>query len=75
LPAGLATIGAEGVGEVQTPLSVPAGTPPLKLGDPVIFQHAKAGELCERFNELLLISKGEIVGTALTYRGQGRAFL
>lgn len=75
LPIGLKTIGTEGVGEVQTPLSVPAGTPPLKLGDPVIFQHAKAGELCERFNELLLISKGRIVGTALTYRGQGRAFL
>jgi len=75
LPVGLKTMGTEGVGEVQTPLSLPAGAPPLKLGDPVIFQHAKAGELGERFNELCLISKGEIVGTALTYRGQGRAFL
>jgi len=75
LPPGLHTLSAEGAGEVQTPLVLPQDCPPVRLGDPVFFQHAKAGELCERFNELLLISKGEIVGRAGTYRGQGMAFL
>jgi D-serine deaminase-like pyridoxal phosphate-dependent protein len=75
MPPGLRYIGIEGAGEVQTPLRLPADTPPLAIGDPVFFQHAKAGELCERFNHLLLIKKGRIVDRVLTYRGQGYAFL
>jgi D-serine deaminase-like pyridoxal phosphate-dependent protein len=73
LPAGLSLVGHEMCGEVQTPLRVPPGLP-IELGDPVIFRHAKAGELCERFSEVLLISRGEIVERAPTYRGEGRCF-
>ncbi len=75
LPRGLKLLGLEGAGEVQTPLAVPTGAPELRLGDPVLFQHAKAGELCERFNSLLLIKDYKIIGEARTYRGQGFAFL
>ncbi len=75
MPPGLTYIGMEGAGEVQTPLKLPAGTAPLEIGDPIFFQHAKAGELCERFNQLLLIKDGKIVDCAKTYRGQGHAFL
>ncbi len=75
LPPGLRYIGVEGAGEVQTPLRLPADAPPLAIGDPVFFQHAKAGELCERFNHLLLIQNGRIVDQVPTYRGQGYAFL
>jgi hypothetical protein len=38
-------------------------------------RHAKAGELCERFNRLYLIAGTEIVEEAPTYRGEGHAFL
>src|SRR5207244_2558454 len=46
LPAGLELLGLEGAGEVQTPLRLRAGAAP-RLGDPVFFRHAKAGELAE----------------------------
>jgi D-serine deaminase-like pyridoxal phosphate-dependent protein len=75
MPPGLGYIRIEGAGEVQTPLTLPAGAPPLAPGDPVFFQHAKAGELCERFNHLLLVQNGRIVDRVPTYRGQGYAFL
>jgi D-serine deaminase-like pyridoxal phosphate-dependent protein len=58
---------------VQTPVRVPAGVS-LAPGDPLLFRHAKAGELCERFNELLLIAGGRVVDTATTYSGDGRCF-
>ena len=74
IPRGLALLGAEGPGEVQTPLylprtGLPSGFP--ALGAPVLFRHAKAGELCERFNELLLVQGGHVVARAATYRGEG----
>ena len=47
----------------------------LRLGDPIFMRHSKAGELCERFNELALVADGKIAGAAPTYRGQGMAFL
>lgn len=75
MPVGLKYVELEGAGEVQTPLALPRGCLALNLGDPVFFQHAKAGELCERFNELILIQGGEIVDTVKTYRGEGFAFL
>jgi D-serine deaminase-like pyridoxal phosphate-dependent protein len=49
--------------------------PEIALGDPVFFQHAKAGELCERFNELHLLQGGKIVDVVKTYRGEGMNFL
>lgn len=75
LPRGLEYLPMEGAGEVQTPLKLPVDCPKLALGDPVFFQHAKAGELCERFNQIYLIEKNKIIGTTPTYRGQGHAFL
>jgi D-serine deaminase-like pyridoxal phosphate-dependent protein len=63
----------EGAGEVQTPIKVPSGAG-LRVGDPVMFRHAKAGELCERFNELLLIERGRVVDRVTTYRGDGQCF-
>jgi D-serine deaminase-like pyridoxal phosphate-dependent protein len=73
LPAGLRLDREEGAGEVQTPLlGTAAGR--LRIGDRVWMRHAKAGELCERFNELHLIEGDKIVATVPTYRGEGQAF-
>lgn len=73
LPEGLVLLATEGAGEVQTPLRVRGEERP-GLGDPVLFRHAKAGELCEHFDVLLLVSGGRVVGEAQTYRGAGRRF-
>jgi len=59
---------------VQTPL-LGAAAERLAVGDRVYFRHAKAGELCERFNSLHLLQDGRIVDEAPTYRGEGRCFL
>jgi D-serine deaminase-like pyridoxal phosphate-dependent protein len=74
LPAGLELFPMEGAGEVQTPL-LNRGKSPIGLGDPVFFRHAKAGELCERFDTLHVVSNGAIVGEYSTYRGMGETFL
>jgi D-serine deaminase-like pyridoxal phosphate-dependent protein len=71
LPAGLKLDKNEGAGEVQTPL---LGAD-LRIGDRVYFRHAKAGELCERFDTLLLVEGDRVVDQVPTYRGEGRAFL
>jgi D-serine deaminase-like pyridoxal phosphate-dependent protein len=74
LPPGLELDSEEGAGEVQTPFS---GTPArqLQVGDRVYMRHAKAGELCERFDTLHLVEGGEIVDAVPTYRGEGKTFL
>ena len=72
-PAGLKLLGTEGAGEVQTPLRGRRAAS-LRLGERVWFRHAKAGEYCERFNELHLIRQGEVVDTVPTYRGEGKNF-
>jgi D-serine deaminase-like pyridoxal phosphate-dependent protein len=74
LPAGLRLDGNEGAGEVQTPV-LGAAADHLRAGDRVWFRHAKAGELCERFNELHLIEGEAVAATVPTYRGEGKAFL
>jgi D-serine deaminase-like pyridoxal phosphate-dependent protein len=73
-PDGLKLTALEGAGEAQTPLHGP-GARDLKPGDRVWFRHAKAGELCERVNELHLVAHGSIVASVPTYRGEGKAFL
>jgi len=73
LPSGLRLLPHEGAGEVQTPLGGEAARW-LKIGDTVFFRHAKAGELCERFNELHLISGDRLVDVVPTYRGEGVNF-
>jgi len=74
LPAGLRLTASEGAGEVQTPLVGPAAAG-LRIGDRVWFRHAKAGELCEHVNEILLAAGSSIVDTVPTYRGEGMAFI
>ncbi|MEC3952215.1 amino acid deaminase/aldolase [Nocardia sp. CDC153] len=70
-PLGLKLIGTEGAGEVQTPLT---GADGLAIGDRVWFRHAKAGELCERFNEVHLVDEDGTRTTVPTYRGEGHSF-
>ena len=74
LPEGLRYDPQEGPGEVQTPL---LGSPAddLLIGDKVWFRHAKAGELCERFDTLHLIEGDTVTSTVPTYRGEGHTFL
>ncbi|MGW0836043.1 amino acid deaminase/aldolase [Streptomyces prunicolor] len=74
LPEGLRYDPQEGPGEVQTPL---LGSPAddLLIGDKVWFRHAKAGELCERFDVLHLIEGDAVTATVPTYRGEGMTFL
>lgn len=74
LPQGAKLNPLEGAGEVQTPVHY-AGNIPLKLGDPIFMRHSKAGELCERFTHLLLVSNSSVVDEVTTYRGDGRSFL
>lgn len=74
LPAGLELDPEEGAGEVQTPLLGRAAAG-LDVGDRVYFRHAKAGELCERFDTLFLVEGDTIVAEVPTYRGEGQAFL
>ncbi|MFI9613862.1 amino acid deaminase/aldolase [Streptomyces sp. NPDC052023] len=74
LPEGLRYDPQEGAGEVQTPL---LGSPAddLLIGDKVWFRHAKAGEMCERFDTLHLVEGDRVTAAVPTYRGEGRTFL
>ncbi|WP_330271750.1 amino acid deaminase/aldolase [Lentzea sp. NBC_00516] len=73
LPSGLKTLGLEGAGEVQTPVTGKAAEQ-LKIGDRVWMRHAKAGELFERFDEVHLVHGDRIERTVPTYRGERRNF-
>lgn len=72
-PEGVNLLPLEGAGEVQTPVAY-AGPEKLSIGAPIFFRHAKAGELCEHFASLLLISNGRVVDEVPTYRGAGKTF-
>ncbi|WP_189130274.1 amino acid deaminase/aldolase [Wenjunlia tyrosinilytica] len=74
LPEGLRYDPQEGPGEVQTPL-LGSAADDLLIGDKVWFRHAKAGELCERFDSLHLIEGDRVRESVPTYRGEGRTFL
>lgn len=57
-PEYLSLLNDEGFGEVQTPMAISKAkkdgdTPRFSIGDVVWCRHAKAGELCEHFNELI----------------------
>jgi D-serine deaminase-like pyridoxal phosphate-dependent protein len=75
LPRGLSILRAEGVGEVQTPVSG-ASADALSIGDRVWWRHAKAGEVCERFGTLHLVDGADPsdVMAVPTYRGEGQCF-
>ena len=70
LPEGLLLDAAE-AGEAQTPL-LGAAADALAIGDRVWFRHAKAGEMAEHFELLRLVRGERHVGTATTYRGEGK---
>ncbi|MGW7087950.1 amino acid deaminase/aldolase [Streptomyces sp. NPDC054871] len=74
LPEGLRYDPQEGAGEVQTPL-LGAPADDLSIGDKVWFRHAKAGEMCERFDALHLVEGDRVTATVPTYRGEGHTFL
>jgi D-serine deaminase-like pyridoxal phosphate-dependent protein len=74
LPQGARLMSLEGAGEVQTPIRY-TGPGKLSVGDPVFLRHSKAGELCERFTHLLLVSDGSVVDEVTTYRGDGQSFI
>jgi D-serine deaminase-like pyridoxal phosphate-dependent protein len=74
LPPGASLIDLEGAGEVQTPVEY-NGDEQLSIGDPIFMRHSKAGELCERFNELYFVGDGRILDKVPTYRGEGKCFL
>jgi D-serine deaminase-like pyridoxal phosphate-dependent protein len=74
LPDGLRLDPYEGAGEVQTPVRGSVADR-LRVGDRVYFRHVKAGELCERFNRLYLITGMTIRDEVPTYRGEGKSFL
>lgn len=72
-PEKFALLPLEGAGEVQTPILVKEGVP--NIGDTIYMRHAKAGELCERFQVLHTIENGQYKGPIQTYRGEGQCFL
>ncbi len=74
LPEGAQLLSLEGAGEVQTPIRYD-GPLTLHVGDPIFMRHSKAGELCERFTHLYLVSDGRIVDRVTTYRGDSRCFI
>jgi D-serine deaminase-like pyridoxal phosphate-dependent protein len=59
---------------VQTPL-LGAAADALAIGDRIYLRHAKAGELCERFQTVHLIEGDEVIDELPTYRGEGQCFL
>ncbi len=61
-------VSTEMCGEVQTPFK---SSYEYKLGDPVIFRHAKAGELLEHFNSFWIREKNI---EYKTYRGMNKKF-
>ncbi len=70
-PKGVHLVPTEGCGEVQTPVTSKLKMP---LGKHVVFRHAKAGELMERFNEVVLVQDNQIKQRVPSYRGQGLCY-
>lgn len=71
-PTTFAYLTLEGAGEVQTPIKVKGKT--VNIGDTIYFRHAKAGELCERFQVLHGIRGDKYIGRYTTYRGMANVF-
>ncbi|MBB1047729.1 amino acid deaminase/aldolase [Dietzia cercidiphylli] len=72
-PTGLRYLGREGAGEVQTPVRGE-----VAIGDRAWWRHAKAGEVCERFDTLHVVDETAqgpaVVDRWPTYRGEGMCF-
>jgi D-serine deaminase-like pyridoxal phosphate-dependent protein len=55
--------------------ALPRGRPDrLRIGDRVYFRDLRAGELCERFDRLYLVTGATIRDEIPTYRGEGKTF-
>jgi D-serine deaminase-like pyridoxal phosphate-dependent protein len=72
-PEGLKPIGTEGAGEVQSPVKGRAARG-LRIGDRVVMRYAKAGEMCERFDEIAIVAADGTTRQVPTYRGEGKNF-
>ncbi|NRQ48427.1 amino acid deaminase/aldolase [Aeromicrobium stalagmiti] len=72
-PEGLSAIGTEGAGEVQSPVKGAAARD-LSIGDRVVMRYAKAGEMCERFDQVAVVDADGGVDLVPTYRGEGKNF-
>lgn len=72
-PPGLTLLGAEGAGEVQSPVKGRAARD-LSIGDRVVLRHAKAGEMCERFDRIAIVADDGSVELVPTYRGEAKNF-
>lgn len=72
-PQGLELYPNEGAGEVQTPLHGKVARS-LRIGDRVVFRHAKAGEMCERFDQVAIVDAAGQATLVPTYRGEGKNF-
>lgn len=72
-PLGLTLLRNEGAGEVQTPVTGRVAGD-IAIGDRVWFRHAKAGELCERFDHVHLVDADGTATAVPTYRGDGQCF-
>lgn len=72
-PEGLELLGSEGAGEVQTPVKGKAAKA-LAIGERVWMRHAKAGEMCERFDTVRLVTADGTARALPTYRGEGKNF-
>ncbi len=67
--------GVEGVPEGARQ-ALPQSRPDrLGIGDSVYYRDLRAGDLCERFDRLLLITGTTIRDEVATYRGEGKSFL
>jgi len=73
LPEGLSMVKNEGFGEVQTPIKSGRDLT-IKIGDPVLFRPAKAGEIAERFSHYSLTRNNSFEKDVETYRGFGQCF-
>jgi D-serine deaminase-like pyridoxal phosphate-dependent protein len=66
-------VGIENAGARQA--LPPTGAHRLQLGDRVYFRDLRAGELCERFDRLYLVTGTTVRDEVPTYRGEGKSFL
>ena len=65
--------GFEAAGDAQRALPS-TGAGPLEIGQRVYFRDLRAGELCERFDRLYLVTGTTIRDEVPTYRGERKSF-
>jgi Predicted amino acid aldolase or racemase len=69
--SGVGPVDVEGAQQTLTG----AGADGLGIGDRAYFRDLRAGELCERFDRLFLVTGTTIRDEVPTYRGEGKSFL